>query len=102
TISFDTPRIRCPSNFVSRTTTSSGTRKMRLMVSEFGRFMRPVPHDIIGGCDESDYARGGQGYAPPSAHHPHAETDRPDLRGPVSPAPAQHHEEGPRLRGAAP
>ena len=31
-----------PSNFVSSTTTSSGTRKMRVTVSEFGRFMARV------------------------------------------------------------
>ena len=38
-MSFGTPRIRRPSNFVSSTTTSSGTRKMRVTVSEFGRFI---------------------------------------------------------------
>src|SRR6478735_8068871 len=32
--------MRRPSNFVSRTTTSSGTRKMRPSVRAFGRFMR--------------------------------------------------------------
>src|SRR5689334_15906836 len=39
TSSLRTPRIMCPSNFVSSTTTSSGTRKIRLIVSVFGRFM---------------------------------------------------------------
>ena len=40
-----------PSNFVSSTTTSSGTRKMRVSVSEFGRFMCGASaHDNIGGC----------------------------------------------------
>src|SRR4051812_31289568 len=32
--------MECPSNFVSSTTTRSGTRKIRVTVSEFGRFMR--------------------------------------------------------------
>src|SRR5690349_21575102 len=43
TISFGTPRMRRPSNFVNSTTTSSGTRKMRVTVSEVGRFMQGVP-----------------------------------------------------------
>src|SRR5437762_471743 len=40
------PRICRPSNFVSSTTTSSGTRKIRVMVSEFGRFMDARTHMI--------------------------------------------------------
>src|SRR5258706_9643 len=44
TISFGTPRIRRPSNFVSSTTTSSGTRKMRVTVSEFGKFIVARDH----------------------------------------------------------
>src|SRR5205814_1132384 len=40
------PRICRPSNFVSGTTTSSGTRKIRVMVSEFGRFMDARTHMI--------------------------------------------------------
>ena len=39
TSSFRTPKISRPSNFVSRTTTSSGTRKMRPTVMAFGRFI---------------------------------------------------------------
>src|SRR5205814_2322797 len=46
TISFGMPRICRPSNFVSSTTTSSGTRKIRVMVSEFGRFMDARTHMI--------------------------------------------------------
>ena len=51
TSSFRTPRIMRPSNFVSSTTTSSGTRKIRVTVSEFGRFIGARPaHDNIAGC----------------------------------------------------
>src|SRR5476651_36156 len=45
-ISFGTPRMDRPSNFVRSTTTSSGTRKMRVTVSEFGRFMADGCHMI--------------------------------------------------------
>src|SRR5207253_1086151 len=40
------PRICRPSNLVSSTTTSSGTRKIRVTVSEFGRFMNARTHMI--------------------------------------------------------
>src|SRR6185295_9283939 len=39
TMSLETPRICLPSNSVSITTTSSGTRNMRTSVSALGRFM---------------------------------------------------------------
>jgi hypothetical protein len=41
TSSFRTPRMRRPSNRVSSTTTSSGTRKIRPSVRRFGRFIIP-------------------------------------------------------------
>src|SRR5437762_3918551 len=40
------PRICRPSNFVSSTTTSSGTRKIRVIVSALGRFMCASTHMI--------------------------------------------------------
>ena len=43
-----TPSTAGPSNFVSSTTTSSGTRKMRVSVSEFGRFMERRQSRSIG------------------------------------------------------
>src|SRR5262245_45003190 len=92
TNSLGMPRICRPSNFVNRTTTSSGTRQMRVTVSEFGRFMARVSefhHDNIGGCDEGDPARGGQGHTTPPANDSHTETDRADLRAAVSPLPTR-------------
>src|SRR2546422_833446 len=93
TSSVGTPAMLRPSKFVSSTTTSSGTRKMRLIVSAFGRFITCVAHDNIGGCDEGDSARRGQGHAAPSTHHPHAETDRSDLRSPLLTISARSHKE---------
>src|SRR4026208_1479562 len=43
TSSLRTPRIIRPSNFVRSTTTSSGTRKIRVTDSELGRFMCESP-----------------------------------------------------------
>src|SRR5215471_495022 len=95
-----------PSKFVSNTTTRSGTKKMRLMVSEFGRFGKSlgsfisefVSHDIIGGCDEGDPARRRQGHEAASAHHSHAEAHRPNLRSAVLAVSARPHKESPGNR----
>src|SRR5437764_7984190 len=46
TNSVGTPRICRPSNLVSSTTTSSGTRQMRETVNAFGRFMTGSSHMI--------------------------------------------------------
>src|SRR5882757_2630830 len=97
------PKICRPSNFVSSTTTSSGTRKMRVTVSEFGRFMNgPWSHDNIGGWHEGDSARWGQGHALASADDPHTETDRADLRSSVSPLSAGSPQAGARDRRSDP
>src|SRR5712671_4157215 len=95
TSSLRTPRIMRPSNFVRSTTTSSGTRKIRVTDSEFGRFMRRVKAMITSlVAYEGHHARGGQGHAPPTAHHSYAQADRPDLRATVSPLPTRSAEEG--------
>src|SRR5215213_2093395 len=44
------PITRRPSNFVSSTETSRGTRKMRATVIEFGRFMGPRLHSTPRSC----------------------------------------------------
>jgi hypothetical protein len=47
TSSLCTPKICRPSNFVNRTTTSSGTRKILVTVSAFGRLRRPCKVVLI-------------------------------------------------------
>src|SRR5262245_57811567 len=46
TYSIGMPRICRPSNFGNSTTTSNGTRQMRVTVNEFGRFMTSSSHMI--------------------------------------------------------
>src|SRR5262245_5795721 len=96
-------------NFVRRTTTSRGTRKIRARVREFGRFTEVLTHDksqgkthkaqtwglapvpsafclvMIVGCHESHPARRGPGHAPAAAHAAYTEAHRADLRPAVSP-----------------
>jgi len=54
------PRIAVPSTFVSRTTTRSGTRKMRVSVRAFGRFMNGVPLYLAGALQPKRYRRPGR------------------------------------------
>src|SRR3954454_14211109 len=102
TMSFGRPMINGPLTLVSSTTTSSGTRKMRVTVSEFGRFISGVVHDNIGGCDEGDSARGGQGYAAAPVDGAHAKTDRADLRPALPSLSARSAEAGARDRRGDP
>src|SRR5262249_60784265 len=88
-----------PSNFVSSTTTSSGTRKMRVMVSEFGRFMNARTGMITSaGSHESDPACRRQGDPAAPADDSYPEADRPDLRPPVPPLSARSPQTGARDR----
>src|SRR5712691_6156613 len=92
-----------PSNFVSNTTTSSGTRKMRDTVSMFGRFMVASNHMISSVvADEGDPNGGGQRHAVAPADDSHAETNRPDFRSSVSPLSARSPQERPRNRRSHP
>src|SRR5262245_18497969 len=71
TSSFRTPRMRCPANFVSSTTTRSGTRKMRPIVIAFGRFTGQSSaknqqsainnQHMIGSCMKAILLAGGKG-----------------------------------------
>src|SRR5262249_28045876 len=102
TISFGTPKMTRPSNFVSSTTTRSGTRKIRVMVSALGRFIA-FEHMITSVvADEGDPARRGQGHAAAAAHDPHPEADRPDLRSPLPALSARSPQAGPRDRRSDP
>src|SRR6476469_7534739 len=103
TSSLRTPRIIRPSNFVRSTTTSSGTRKIRVTDNEFGRFMWRVRHMITSVVAyEGDHARRGQGPPPASAHDSHAEADRAHLRASVPALPARPPQAGARDRRSDP
>src|SRR5687767_4182729 len=92
--SFDTPKILRPSNSVRSTTTRSGTRNIRTSVNEFGRFTavrriltHPEAFDEwhnITDCHEGDPSRGRQRDAPQTAHHSHAQADRPYFQSALS------------------
>src|SRR5262245_2379002 len=95
TSSLRTPNTTWPSKFVSSTTTSRGTRKIRVVVSALGRFMGPSTHMITSVvADESHPPGRWQGDAPPPAHDPYTEAHRPDFRAAVSALPARFAEAG--------
>src|ERR671922_307873 len=89
---FETPKTSWPANCVSNTTTSSGTRNIRTIVSAFGRFICRknciVPYRstlsaracMIVDCHEGDPSGRGQGHPTQTAHDPHAKADRPDFQ----------------------
>src|SRR5258708_31131784 len=86
TSSFRTPKMSRPSNFVSSTTTSSGTTKILPTVSAFGRFTlaRFYQKHRIADCHESHPARRRQRYAAATIDGPHAKADRSDPEPAVS------------------
>src|SRR5215467_11138721 len=85
TSSVGTPKMTRPSTSVRSTTTSSGTKMIRLIVRQLRRFidLARFSHDIIGGRHEGDPARRGKGHATAPAHHSHTEAHRSDLRSAV-------------------
>src|SRR3954454_5439168 len=99
TSSLRTPKIILPSTLGRSTTTSSGTRQIRVTDRVFGRFMRArlaMITSLI--AYEGDHARRGQGHAPPTTDDSHAEADRAHLRASVSPLPARPPQAGSRDR----
>src|SRR5258708_12154974 len=79
------PKTSRPSNFVSSTTTSSGTRKILPTVSAFGRFTlaRFYQKHRIADCHESHPARRRQRHAAATVDGPHAKPDRSDPEPPL-------------------